>query len=86
MTEFVQKTLNAKKQLLALLKLGGKKIKGEYSAIVPFLTPLKRANLSVKIVKDAETKTALRTMKITTNPLWSIGYASLAINKDTRNY
>ena len=84
MTEIVQKTLTGKRQCLQLAMLGGKKIKGEVNAIVPFLEPLDQANLSVKIVKDAETKTVLHTMKITTNPLWSIGYVSLAINNGIR--
>jgi hypothetical protein len=84
MTEIVQKILIGKKQMLQLIRLGGKKIKGVCNAIVPLLGPLDQANLSVKIVKDAETKTVLHTMKITTNPLWSIGCVSLAINKGTR--
>jgi hypothetical protein len=84
MIEIVQKILIGKRQTLQLLRLGGKKIKGEVNAIVPFLGLLDQANLSVKIVKDAETKTLLHTMKITTNPLWSIGCVSLAINNGTR--
>jgi hypothetical protein len=84
MTEIVQKTLKEERPQLQLVRLGGKKIKGEANAIVSFLMPLKQGNLPVKIVKNAETKTVLHTMKITTNPLWSIGCVNLAINNDTR--
>jgi hypothetical protein len=83
MTEFVQVTLTEERPQLQLVRLGGKKIKDGCNVTMPFLEPLDQANLSVKIVKDAKTKTVLHTMKITTNPLWSIGCVSLAINKGT---
>jgi hypothetical protein len=82
MTESVQKTLIDKRQCLQLVKLGGKKMPGEPNVTMPFLGPYDQENLSVKIVKSAETKTLLHTMKITINPSLSIGYVNLAISKD----